>query len=133
MPEPKTYRCGKIKKGRGLFIGATRYLPRGVSKADLSGYFDVWFPLVAPSAKLIKEFKGRPVQAETFKWFGREYKKELSGSPEARHLLELLARVAERLQIHVGCYCEDEGYCHRGLLRDEITRRMVRRSLGRPS
>jgi len=36
--------------------------------------------------------------------------------PAARHTIELLAAIARRTPIAVGCYCEDETCCHRSVL-----------------
>jgi hypothetical protein len=37
--------------------------------------------------------------------------------PGAQRLIGLLAALSERTDLSVGCYCEDEGHCHRSLLR----------------
>jgi uncharacterized protein YeaO (DUF488 family) len=39
------------------------------------------------------------------------------GAPEAAHAIELLAALSHRTNFSVGCYCEDEGRCHRSVLR----------------
>lgn len=125
MPFPKTYRCGEpIRDSDGLHIGATRYLPRGVRKEALSEYFDVWLSLVAPSKELIAEFKKEPASVKTFERFSLKYKKEISKSPQARQTIGLLAKVADKLQLFVGCFCENENFCHRSILREEIIKRM---------
>ncbi len=115
------------KRGEGLRVGTVRYLPRGVKKSELAArdYFDIWFPTVAPSRELIKEFKGRIGQgkepgAKEFAWFTGRYRKELKSSPEARHALVLLNAMAGRTPITIGCYCKDEALCHRQVLLDEI-------------
>jgi len=48
------------KSGEGLRLGTVRRPPRGATKADYSSrnYFDVWFPELAPSAKLISWQRG---------------------------------------------------------------------------
>jgi uncharacterized protein YeaO (DUF488 family) len=48
--------------------------------------------------------------------FARRYRAEMA-SPEARHDLELLAALSHSADFSVGCYCEDEGHCHRSVLR----------------
>ena len=58
-------------------------------------------------------------QAETpAQWaaFMRKYRAEMS-TPEAGHLLELLAVLSRDNNFSVGCYCEDELHCHRSVLR----------------
>jgi uncharacterized protein YeaO (DUF488 family) len=37
--------------------------------------------------------------------------------PAARRIIELLAALSVKTDFSVGCYCEDEGRCHRSLLR----------------
>ncbi len=108
------YRYGEAGRKKGLFVGATRYLPRGVRREDYAtrGYFDVWFPLLAPSPALMKGFlAGRLSYAQ----FGRKYRTEMN-SPEARQAIRLLAATAVQLPVHVGCFCEDPARCHRSLL-----------------
>ena len=116
-----TYRLGTPRaEGEGLRIGTTRYLPRGVSKADYArrDFFDVWLPLLAPSRELLAWYRDgdRAVEA-----FYRRYRKEMSAT-DARQAIQLLAEMAKRTPIAVGCYCEDEARCHRtaleGLIRE---------------
>jgi uncharacterized protein YeaO (DUF488 family) len=48
--------------------------------------------------------------------FVRKYRAEM-GTPENRHALELLAALSRQANSSVDCYCEDESYCHRSILR----------------
>ena len=105
--------------GQGLRVGATRRPPRGVPKdrwvAD--GYFDVWLPALAPSAKLLGEIRkydfDNPTQRKKF--FDR-YEKELLASADSRQTVEFVAEVAARMPVSIGCFCEDETRCHRSRL-----------------
>jgi uncharacterized protein YeaO (DUF488 family) len=95
------------RPGEGLRIGTTRRPPRGVSKDRWNEYFDVWFPSVAPSEALLRR---RP--------FGFErYAREIMARAESRQAVELLAALALRTPISIGCYCADEAQCHRAYLR----------------
>jgi uncharacterized protein YeaO (DUF488 family) len=38
--------------------------------------------------------------------------------PECSHAIALLAALSHQANFAVGCYCEDEGHCHRSLLRE---------------
>jgi uncharacterized protein YeaO (DUF488 family) len=38
--------------------------------------------------------------------------------PDRSRLLELLARLSHQTNFSLGCYCEDEGRCHRSILRE---------------
>jgi len=95
-----------------------RYLPRGVRKDDYArrDYFDVWLPNLAPSRELLRTFKEGDL---TVKQFFRRYRAELKAT-ESRQLIELLAAIAERTPIAIGCYCEDESRCHRPVLVERI-------------
>jgi uncharacterized protein YeaO (DUF488 family) len=97
-----------------LRVLATRYLPRGVPKGEWPRHFDVWFPLVAPSPELLRWY--RSAKDSDWKQFAQRYRAELK-RPEAKHAVALLAAVAARIPLAVGCYCADENLCHRSLLR----------------
>ncbi len=110
-----TFRIGdKPKRGEGVRVGTTRYAPRGVSRRDRKKLFDVWFPLVAPSAKLLRVNRGS-------KAFFDAYRRELA-RPPASHAVGLLAAMSAVTPIAVGCFCEDERTCHRLVLQQEIRR-----------
>ena len=104
--------------GEGLRIGTVRRPPRGVRREDFArlDWFDVWLPLLAPSAEEVR----RALDAETeadWQRFARRYRKAMS-QPDARHVLATLAALSHRTHFSVGCYCADETRCHRSLLRD---------------
>jgi uncharacterized protein YeaO (DUF488 family) len=118
----RTYQCGSPRaKGEGLRIGVVRYLPRGVKKKDYAGlnYFDVWFPAVAPSREIISEFKRKEGNRKDWDKFIRQYIREME-KPENRRAIILLAEVAKRTPVSIGCYCENEKSCHRSVLRKLI-------------
>lgn len=110
-----TYRLGSPRpKGEGLRIGTTRFLPRGVKKSDYAarGYFDVWLPLLAPSRELLAWYREADRPPEDF---FRRYRKEMSAT-DPRQAIALLAELARRTRLAVGCHCEDETRCHRTAL-----------------
>jgi uncharacterized protein YeaO (DUF488 family) len=116
----KTFRYGDLpKRGEGLRIGTTRRPPRGVRKNHWHDYFDVWFPLLAPSQKLLRRAKRGSIDYRTF---CSSYERELFGSAESKQALELMAALALRTPMSIGCYCEDESRCHRSHLRKLIVR-----------
>jgi len=53
--------------------------------------------------------------------FFDSYERELA-RPPARHAVALLAALARRTPIAIGCFCPDEKYCHRSILREAIQR-----------
>jgi len=101
----------------GLRIGTVRRPPRGIPKERFAedDWYDVWLPELAPSAELVKGALGAETDAE-WRDFVRKYRKEMS-APAAARLLDLLAALSHRTNLAVGCYCEDEGRCHRSELR----------------
>ncbi len=109
--------------GEGTRIGTVRRPPRGVPKAEFASrdYYDVWYPLLSPSADLMTQGQ----QAQTDKeWeaFVKQFRKELA-QPEASRTLDLLAALSHHSAMSVGCYCEDEARCHRSVLRAELLER----------
>jgi uncharacterized protein YeaO (DUF488 family) len=115
-----TFQIGSPRKrGEGLRIGTVRFLPRGVYKKDYAklDYFDVWFPILAPSKKLITWARS---QEDTGIKFREKYEREMLNNTNSRQAIKLLARLAIKSPIAIGCYCEDEKYCHRSVLRKLI-------------
>ncbi|HEV8548018.1 MAG TPA: DUF488 family protein [Polyangiaceae bacterium] len=103
--------------GEGTRLGTVRRPPRGVPKARFAkdDYYDVWLPNLAPSLPAMK----RALTARTEKeWaaFARRYRAEMA-KPDASRVLDTLAALSQHANFSVGCYCEDEAHCHRGLLR----------------
>jgi uncharacterized protein YeaO (DUF488 family) len=119
-----TFRIGdRPRPGQGLRIGATRLPPRGVPKArwKRDDYFDVWLPVIAPSRSLLRWIKQRNINDEkTRRVFFDRYERELLGSSDSRQTLEMLAELAKRTAISIGCFCADESRCHRSRLRHVI-------------
>jgi uncharacterized protein YeaO (DUF488 family) len=114
-----TYRYGTPRvRGEGLRIGVARYAPRGVRREDRAkdGYFDLWLPLLAPSAELVKEYTHDKVTRAVF---ARRYRAEMK-KPECRQVIDFLAGLSQSVPFSVGCYCEDESHCHRSLLHELI-------------
>jgi uncharacterized protein YeaO (DUF488 family) len=103
--------------GEGLRIGTVRRPPRGVPKAQFStqNWYDVWYPNLAPSVETMKQAQAATTPAQ---WaaFERAFRREMS-APEASRSLDLLAALSRHSAFSVGCYCEDEAHCHRGVLR----------------
>ena len=109
--------------GEGLRIGTVRHPPRGVPKSQVGqrGWYDVWLPLLAPSAEAVR--LARSASAEkAWAAFGRRYRTEMR-SPEASRALDLLAALSRHADFSVGCYCADEARCHRSILRALLVER----------
>lgn len=110
-------------RGEGLRIGTVRFLPRDVPKAEYASrnFFDVWLPMLAPSAATIREAKAAGSDRDWAR-FVRKYRKEMS-APEPRSVLDLLAALSKGTDLSVGCYCADETRCHRSVLRELLAER----------
>ena len=107
----------------GLRIGTVRHPPRGVPKARFASedWYDVWLPNLAPSAGLLKLAREARTDAE---WDGflRGYRREMA-DPDRSRVLDLLAALSRQANFSVGCYCADEGHCHRSVLRSLLAER----------
>jgi uncharacterized protein YeaO (DUF488 family) len=101
----------------GLRIGTVRHPPRGVPKAQHASrnFYDVWLPDLAPSAALVKSAR-TSTNERTWRAFEKQYRVEMK-RPEAARLLDLLSQLSHFANISVGCYCENEGRCHRSVLK----------------
>lgn len=102
----------------GPRLGTVRRPPRGVPKSEYAArdYYDVWLPLLAPSLALVKRGRAATNEREV-RAFHSAYRREMSRGDAAR-TVELLATLSHGARFAVGCYCEDEGRCHRSVLRE---------------
>jgi uncharacterized protein YeaO (DUF488 family) len=107
----------------GLRIGTVRRPPRGVpaSKFASQNWYDVWYPELSPSPALVKLALAAQTPGE---WaaFVRRFRREMA-SPAPNRTLNLLAALSRSANFSVGCYCEDEGRCHRSVLRELLRAR----------
>jgi len=107
----------------GVRLGTVRRPPRGVPKKDFArlDWYDVWFPVLAPSVAAMKI--GLAAESDR-QWavFSRKYRAEMK-APAASQSLDVLAALSHHANFSVGCYCEDESRCHRGLLRALLVER----------
>ena len=107
----------------GTRLGTVRRPPRGVAKKDFArqDWYDVWFPLLAPSPPTLKQGLGARTDRQ---WaaFARKYRAEMK-QPHPSHLLDLLAALSRTTALAAGCYCENENRCHRSVLRELLRER----------
>ena len=110
-------------KNEGLRIGTVRRPPRGVPKSKFASqnWYDVWFPNLAPSLPAMKQALAAETERE-WSAFARKYRAEMA-KPDASRVLDVLAALSEHANFSVGCYCEDEARCHRGILRELFAER----------
>lgn len=109
--------------GEGTRIGTVRRPPRGVPKVEFArrDYYDVWFPVLAPSPDLMKTAFAAKTDKEWVAFF-RKFRSEM-GAPAAAQSLDVLAALSHHANLSVGCYCEDEWHCHRSQLRALLVER----------
>lgn len=109
--------------GEGPRIGTVRRPPRGVPKSKFASgnWYDVWFPLLAPSDATVKVGLGAKTDRE-WAGFAKRYRSEMA-RPDASRALDLLAALSRTADFSVGCYCEDESRCHRSVLRGLLRER----------
>lgn len=111
------------KAGEGLRIGTVRRPPRGVPavRFALDDWYDVWYPNLAPSLATMK--LGRAAKTDrAWATYVKKFRAEMA-KPDASRTLDLLAELSHVADFSIGCYCEDEARCHRGVLRELLTAR----------
>lgn len=110
----------------GTRIGTVRRPPRGVPKSEFASqnWYDVWFPVLAPSAETMKAGQEAATDA-AWAAFTRKYRSEMK-APDAEHALNLLAALSHTADLSVGCYCAEEAHCHRSILRELLAARGAR-------
>jgi uncharacterized protein YeaO (DUF488 family) len=103
--------------GEGTRLGTVRRPPRGVPKSDFArhDWYDVWFPVLAPSAALMKTAQAARTDKHWAAFF-RKYRAEMT-APAASQSLDVLSALSRHADLSMGCYCEDEQRCHRSQLR----------------
>lgn len=113
------YRYGHPGPRQGLLVGVARHLPRGIRREAYAsrGYFDVWLPLLAPSAPLVGAYRKNRI---TFRQFAGKYRAEMRQAAP-RQGIRLLAAMARCHPVRLGCFCADEKQCHRSVLLELIT------------
>ena len=107
----------------GLRLGTVRRPPRGVPRTEFAkrDFYDLWLPILSPSAELVKLALAAPDEA-AWQSFSRKFVAEMK-APEASQMLDLLAALSHQSNMALGCYCEDEGRCHRSILRQLLSER----------
>jgi uncharacterized protein YeaO (DUF488 family) len=115
------------RRGEGVRIGTVRRPPRGVPKSQYArlDFFDVWYPVLSPSAKLMQSILRLPAGRDpdqAWRNFARRFKTEMD-RPEPSRTLDVLAALSHSANFSIGCYCQDENRCHRGILRQLLKER----------
>src|SRR5882724_10317216 len=92
-------------KGEGPRLGTARRLPRGVRKSEYArrNYFDIWFPELAPSQKLLSYATASPWTEKRWAAFAKRYLGEMR-KPGPQRILSVLAKLSHQADFSVGCY-----------------------------
>ncbi len=116
----------KRSAGEGLRLGTVRRPPRGVPKSRFAkdDWYDVWLPNLAPSLPVMKQALAAKTDRQ-WSAFVRKYRADMA-KPDASRVLDVLAALSHTADFAVGCYCEDEAHCHRGILRELLAERDAR-------
>jgi uncharacterized protein YeaO (DUF488 family) len=109
----------------GTRLGTVRRPPRGVLKSDYArrDWYDVWLPLLAPSAELMKQAQAAATDKQWTAFF-RKFRAEMS-KPAPSQALDVLAALSKDTHLSMGCYCENEQRCHRSQLRALLLERQA--------
>jgi len=109
--------------GDGPRLGTVRRPPRGVPRAEFArrDFYDLWLPLLSPSAALVKQAQAARDEKEWARFF-RKFTSEIEHGPGAQ-VLDLLAALSHSTDFSLGCYCEDDRRCHRKALRALLEKR----------
>ena len=101
----------------GTRLGTVRRPPRGVPKGEFASgnWYDVWYPVLAPSAELMKVGQAAETDKQWAAFFKR-FRSEMNAAA-ASQSLDALAALSRHAHFSMGCYCEDESRCHRSQLR----------------
>ena len=102
------------RPGEGLRLSCTRFLPRGVKKADYArkDYLDVWLPILAPSRELLGWAHRQDLDdPAAWKRFRTRYRDEMKQT-DPRQTIKALAMLAQTTPISIGCACRTPR-CHR--------------------
>ena len=91
-------------------------MQRALQVGRNDGWYDVWFPTLAPSPETVKLALDAKRDTEWDR-FRKRYRAEMK-EPHAAHALDLLASLSHGTDFSVGCYCADESRCHRSILRE---------------
>ncbi len=100
--------------GDGVRVLVMRLWPRGISKEKVHH----WFKALGTEPALIKAWKGGKLSWPELR------KRYLAGlkDPEAQAQLTELRALAKTETVTLLCSCPDESRCHRGILKQLLTR-----------
>jgi uncharacterized protein YeaO (DUF488 family) len=94
-----------------------RLWPRGIRKDRV----DLWLKELGPVVTLLRAFRSGAIDWD---WYRPRYLAGLE-RPEARGHVDRALALAREGPVTLVCGCPDEARCHRSLLRDYLTERLL--------
>ena len=108
----------------GFRLLICRYRPRALPKAQET--WDAWMPMLGPSRQLHADFYGKHGPPIEWPGYRARYLAEIeSQRPRIEALAERLRR-GETITLLCSKACDDEGRCHRTLLRKLVEEAVAR-------
>jgi uncharacterized protein YeaO (DUF488 family) len=97
----------------GYRLLVMRFWPRGVRKENV----DEWDRGLAPSRGLLADFNARVIE-----WpeYAIRFLAEMSEREDSQASLASLRKHSRYTAVTLLCWCADENFCHRSLLRDVV-------------
>ena len=105
------------RAGEGERILVMRLWPRGIAKSKV----DRWLRELAPVLPLMRGFRSGTIPWESYR---TQYVAGLR-RPEAQAHLEAALELIRKGPVTLLCGCPDERRCHRSLLHDYLTKRLL--------
>lgn len=103
----------KPSQDDGIRFLITRYYPRGVKKDS----FDEWLRVLAPSPKLLFEYKDKKIDWETFK---NRFLHELANNIDSVEIINILHEEMKNDVITLLCFERTGVPCHRHIIKEVI-------------
>ena len=107
-----------IEEEDGLRVLITRYYPRGVKREK----YDIWVRVLAPSEKLLKQYKNSEIDWNNFK---NTLLSELRNSVDSVNAIHKLQSKSNIQNITLLCYEKDDRPCHRYMVKALIEKPML--------
>jgi uncharacterized protein YeaO (DUF488 family) len=84
----------------------------------------VWVPALAPSEALFRRYlywRDRMEYDEWFTLYKAWWAGEKKNDPKYRHHIALIRqRISEGKAVAIACFCAEEQYCHRSLVKQDV-------------
>ncbi|MDR4512327.1 MAG: DUF488 family protein [Nitrososphaeraceae archaeon] len=110
------------EKNDGTRILITRYWPRGIKK----DHFDRWIKELSPSTELLKQYKNKKIDVQTFE---KLFLREIKTSKSIKVCKEIANECIQGTNFTLLCYEKEESICHRKFVKNicekELSKLMI--------